>query len=58
MRDDEPTLAEQMNRGLGLDPGFTLDRPGGLLGALREEIDETVERAKKAPHPPTPDDAT
>jgi hypothetical protein len=55
MHDDEPTLAEKMNRGMYLDPGFTADQPG-LLGALQDDIDETAERAKAAPHPPQPDD--
>ena len=45
--DDSPTLGEQMNRGLYLDPGFTADKPD-LVGALRDEIDETVERAQAA----------
>jgi hypothetical protein len=53
MHDDEPTLAEQMNRGLYLDPGFTTDKPG-LLAALEEEIDDTAARAKAATHPPQP----
>ncbi len=55
MHDDTPTLAEQMNRGMYLDPAFTLDKPA-LLDALKEEIDDTAERAKAAPHPPQPDD--
>jgi len=56
MHDDTPTIGEQMNRGLYLDPAFTVDKPG-LIDALEDEIDETAERAKHAPHPPQPDDA-
>jgi hypothetical protein len=44
---DDRTLAEKMNQGLGLDPGFTLDRPG-LTDELEEEIDDTVARSKRA----------
>ena len=55
MHDDTPNIGEQMNRGMYLDPGFTQDKPG-LLDALRDEIDETAERAKAAPHPPQPED--
>jgi hypothetical protein len=43
--DDSPTLGEQMNRSLYLDPGFTADKPG-LVGALRDDIDETAQRAQ------------
>ena len=43
--DDSPTLAEQMNRGMYLDPGFTQDRPG-LVDALRDDIDDTTKRAQ------------
>jgi hypothetical protein len=43
--DDSPTLGEQMNRALYLDPGFTADKPG-LVGALRDDIDETTQRAQ------------
>jgi hypothetical protein len=45
MDDDSPTLAEQMNRGLYLDPGFTQDKPN-LVGALRDDIDDTTRRAQ------------
>jgi hypothetical protein len=46
MRDDDsPTLGEQMNRGMGLDPGFSLDRPS-VISHLREETDATVRRAQ------------
>ena len=45
--DDEPTLGEQMNRDMYLDPGFKEDHPG-LIDVLRDEIDETVERAQAA----------
>jgi hypothetical protein len=45
--DDAPTLGEQMNRDLFLDPGFTADK-GPLVDALRKEQDETVERAQAA----------
>jgi hypothetical protein len=46
MRDDDsPTLGEQMNRGMGLDPGFSLDRPS-VVNHLREETDSTVRRAQ------------
>jgi len=46
MRDDDsPTLGEQMNRGMGLDPGFSLDRPS-VVSHLREETDSTVRRAQ------------
>jgi hypothetical protein len=43
--DDSPTLGEQMNRGMGLDPGFSLDRPS-VVSHLREETDATVKRAQ------------
>ncbi len=43
--DDSPTLAEQMNRGLYLDPGFKADKPG-LVDALRDDIDDTTKRAQ------------
>ncbi len=43
--DDSPTLGEQMNRGLYLDPGFTEDKPG-LVDALRDDIDDTTKRAQ------------
>ena len=43
--DDSPTLGEQMNHDLYLDPGFTEDKPG-LVDALREDIDETAARAQ------------
>ena len=55
MHDNEPELGEQMNRGLGLDPGFVPDRTGGLLDALDDEISDTAARAKAAPKPPQPD---
>ena len=60
MPDDRrnPSLGEQMNSYLYLDPGFAPDREGGLVGALRDEIDDTVERAKNAPKPHAPDEAT
>jgi hypothetical protein len=45
MSDDSPTLGEQMNRDLYLDPGFTEDKPP-LVEAIRKEIDETAERAQ------------
>jgi hypothetical protein len=45
--DDEPTLGEQMNRGLGLDPGFTAEHTG-LAGALSDDIDDTTVRAQAA----------
>jgi hypothetical protein len=45
--DDSPTLGEEMNRELYLDPGFTEDKPG-LVEGLRAEIDETVVRAQAA----------
>lgn len=43
--DDSPTLGEQMNNDLYLDPGFTEDKPG-LVDAVREDIDETAKRAQ------------
>ena len=43
--EDSPTLGEQMNRAMYLDPGFTPDKPG-LVKAIREDIDETTERAQ------------
>jgi hypothetical protein len=43
--DDSPTLGEQMNRGMGLDPGFSLDKPS-VVNHLREETDSTVRRAQ------------
>jgi hypothetical protein len=45
MPDDSPTLGEQMNRALYLDPGFNQDKPG-LVGALRDDIDATTKRAQ------------
>jgi hypothetical protein len=45
--DDEPTLAEQMVGGLGLDPGFTEEHVG-LAGQLSDDIDATTIRAQKA----------
>jgi len=45
MGDDSPTIGEQMNHDLFLDPGFEDDKPG-LVDALRDDIDETVERAQ------------
>ncbi len=55
MHEDRPTIGEQMNRELYLDPAFTLDRPG-LADALEAEIDETAERAKRAPKAPQAND--
>jgi hypothetical protein len=43
--EESPTLGEKMNRGLYLDPGFTVDRPG-LVDALRDDIDDTTRRAQ------------
>jgi hypothetical protein len=43
--DDSPTLGEQMNSALYLDPGFTEDKPT-LVDALRDEIDDTAKRAQ------------
>jgi hypothetical protein len=43
--EDSPTLGEQMNRGMYLDPGFTQDKPN-LVGALRDDIDDTTKRAQ------------
>jgi len=43
--DDTPTIGERMNRGMGLDPGFTLERPN-LIEAVRESTDSTVKRAQ------------
>jgi hypothetical protein len=58
MHDDRESLAEKMNRGMFLDPGFALDRPS-LADELRDEIDDTAEQSKAAHeaivHPP--DDA-
>ena len=45
MSDDSPTLGEQMNNALYLDPGFTEDKPS-LVDALRDEIDDTTKRAQ------------
>jgi len=44
--DDTPTIGERMNRGMGLDPGFTLERPD-LIEAVRESTDGTVLRAQE-----------
>jgi hypothetical protein len=52
---DSPTIAETMNRGMGLDPGFTLDK-SGLLGEIEEEIDDTVAQSHHAPADPQPGD--
>jgi hypothetical protein len=41
------TLAEKMNRGMGLDPAFTLDKPS-LASAVHAETDATVVRAQAA----------
>lgn len=43
---DDATIGEKMNRGLGLDPGFTLDRPS-LADAAREMTDDTTKRAQR-----------
>jgi hypothetical protein len=43
--DDRPTLGEQMNNALYLDPGFQEDRPS-LVDALHDDIDDTVKRAQ------------
>jgi hypothetical protein len=43
--DDAPTLGERMNRGMGLDPGFALDKPS-MIDHLREDTDSTVRRAQ------------
>jgi hypothetical protein len=43
--EDSPTLGEQLNRGLYLDPGFTQDKPN-LIGAIRDDIDATAKRAQ------------
>jgi hypothetical protein len=43
--EDSPTLGEQMNRGMYLDPGFTVDKPS-LVDALRDDIDDTTKRAQ------------
>ena len=43
--EDSPTLGEQMNRALYLDPGFNPDKPT-LVNAIRREIDETTKRAQ------------
>lgn len=45
MSDDSPTLGEQMNSALYLDPGFTEDKPG-LVDALRDDIEDTTRRAQ------------
>jgi len=45
MSSDDSTLGEKMNHDLYLDPGFSEDKPS-LVGALRDDIDETVERAQ------------
>jgi hypothetical protein len=43
--EDSPTLGEQMNRALYLDPGFTQDKPS-LVSAIRDDIDATAKRAQ------------
>jgi hypothetical protein len=43
--EDSPTLGEQMNRALYLDPGFTPDKPS-LVKALRSDIEDTTKRAQ------------
>lgn len=43
--DESPTLGEQMNRALYLDPGFTADKPN-LVRAIRDDIDDTTKRAQ------------
>jgi hypothetical protein len=45
MSKDDPTIGERMNRGMGLDPAFTLDRPS-LVDAIRDDTDSTVKRAQ------------
>jgi hypothetical protein len=44
-KDDSPTLGEQMNRALYLDPGFKQDKPN-LVSAIRDDIDDTTKRAQ------------
>jgi hypothetical protein len=43
---DDATIGEKMNRGMGLDPGFTLDRPK-LAEAVRDMTDDTTKRAQR-----------
>ena len=43
---DDATIGEKMNRGMGLDPGFTLDRPN-LAEAVRDMTDDTTKRAQR-----------
>jgi hypothetical protein len=43
--EDSPTLAEKMNSGMYLNPGFKQDKPT-LVRALRDEIDDTAKRAQ------------
>jgi hypothetical protein len=45
--DDAPTLGEQMNHDLYLDPGFTAEHTS-LVDAVRADQDETVVRAQAA----------
>jgi hypothetical protein len=42
---DDSTIGEKMNRGMGLDPGFTLDHPD-LADAVRDMSDDTMKRAQ------------
>src|SRR3978361_231738 len=45
MSKDDPTIGERMNRAMGLDPGFTLDRPR-LFDAIREHTHTNAKRAQ------------
>jgi hypothetical protein len=45
--DDTPSLGEQMNSALYLDPGFKLEHDS-MVDAVRKEQDATVERAQAA----------
>jgi len=51
--DDGPTIGEEMNRELGLDPGFALDRPD-LAEEAREEQDDTIEESEASEPDRTP----
>jgi hypothetical protein len=42
---DERSLGEKMNLGMGLDPGFSLEKPG-LIDSVREMSDDTMKRAQ------------
>jgi hypothetical protein len=42
---DNRSIGEKMNSGMGLNPGFSLDKPD-LIDSIREMSDDTMKRAQ------------